>query len=174
MKKIKKVAVGIGGATLGKSLCLFFITLMVYTMRDRKRSKTISVILRNHQYVDGNAHREIINGEANVQYQSSICKRKQSESHFYECLNESTLQYHISETDYEALKKLAVSLSLDQSMYSVQEEESQMYYDHVGDAIEANSEPKYNDRKKLLNIFGLGAATVVNTIVYIIQNPKTK
>ena len=49
-----------------------------------------------------------------------------------------------------------------------------MYYDHVGDAIEANSEPKYNNRKKLLNIFGLGAATVVSTIFYIILNPKTK
>lgn len=77
----------------------------------RKRSKTISVIIRNHQYVDGQSYRLTQFGECNLRY--IPCDGAMGQSRTVDCriFTQTSLEDRISTSNREALENLHMSLS---------------------------------------------------------------
>ena len=69
-----------------------------------KRSKTIGIIIRNHQYVDGQGYRVTTFGESNLRYYSYDSPMRQSNTIVYRSFSKTALQNCISLTDREALE----------------------------------------------------------------------
>lgn len=132
-------------------------------------SKTIGIIIRNHQYVDGKGYRVTTFGESNVRYQSCCGPMRQSDMVDYRSFSQTALQDCISVTDREALEKLYVSISEDQAMRPVQEEEDKMVYSHVDEAaVETERPPKSKVWKWLVGL-GIGGAAATGIIAYVFK-----
>lgn len=134
----------------------------------RKKSKTISVIIRNHQYVDGKSYRITIYGDSNIRYQSLSGPMRQSDTIDYRSFTQTTLRDSISETNRDALEKLQMILIAQEEEYSTHEEVTNSYVEVKTTSTEPESKPKSNKRKWL---FGLGASTVLaGMITYVFKN----
>jgi hypothetical protein len=134
-----------------------------------KRSKTISIIIRNHQYdVDGKGYRITIYGDSNIRYQSLSGPMRQSDTIDYRSFTQTTLRDSISETNRDALEKLQMILIAQEEEYSTHEEVTNSYVEVKTTSTEPESKPKSNKRKWL---FGLGASTVLaGMITYVFKN----
>jgi hypothetical protein len=134
-----------------------------------KRSKTISIIIRNHQYdVDGKGYRITIYGDSNIRYQSLSGTMRQSDTIDYRSFTQTTLRDSISETNRDALEKLQMILIAQEEECSTHEEVTNSYVEVETISTEPESKPKSNKRKWL---FGLGASTVLaGMITYVFKN----
>lgn len=132
----------------------------------RKKSKTISTIIRNHQYVDGKGYRITIYGDSNIRYYGYNGPMRQSRTVDYRNFTLTTLQDRISATNRDALEKLQMSLIAQEEEYSTHEEVTDTYIEVETTATEPK--PKSNKRKWLI---GLGAGTVLaGVIAYVFKN----
>ncbi len=145
-----------------------------------KRSKTISTIIRNHQYdVDGKGYRITIYGDSNIRYQSLSAPMRQSNVVDYrsftltslgDCIsasNREVLQHlHMSLTEHEETNSAPDSMFLETDAHVEVETDAHVEVETVG--TEPESKPKSNKRKWL---FGLGASTVLaGMITYVFKN----
>ena len=136
-----------------------------------KRSKTISTIIRNHQYdVDGKGYRITIYGDSNIRYQSLSGPMRQSDTIDYRSFTQTTLRDHISETNRDALEKLQMALIAQEEEYSAHEVVVEVQITDNFVEVETTStepvhKPKSNKRKWL---FGLGASTVLAGIITLV------
>lgn len=135
-----------------------------------KRSKTIGIIIRNHQYVEGKSYRVTTFGESNVCYQSCCGPMRQSDTVDYRSFSQTALQDCISASNLEVLQHLHMSLTEHEETNSapdgmLQEADAHVEVETV--ETEPESKPKSNKRKWL---FGLGASTVLAGIItYVIK-----
>ena len=139
-----------------------------------KRSKTISTIIRNHQYVDGKGYRITIYGDSNIRYHGYSGPMRQSNTIDYRSFTQTTLKDYISETNRDALEKLQMTLIAQEEEYFAHEEEveevqiTDNFVEVETTSTEPESKPKSNKRKWL---FGLGASTVLaGVIAYVFKN----
>ena len=147
-----------------------------------KRSKTISTIIRNHQYdVDGKGYRITIYGDSNIRYQSLSAPMRQSNVVDYRSFTLTSLGDCISASNREVLQHLHMSLTEHEETNSAPdgmfletdahvEVETDAHVEVETDAhvevetveTEPESKPKSNKRKLLI---GLGASTVLAGII---------
>lgn len=133
-----------------------------------KRSKTISVIIRNHQYVDGKGYRMTIFGDSNICYSSCDGPMRQSDTIVYRSFSQTALQDCISADHREALENLHMSLTEQQGTNSASGETYQLTDTPVGvNAVETEPKPKSNMCKWLIGL-GIGSG-VVGMIAYIFK-----
>lgn len=143
-------------------------TLIITTMcNKRKRSKTISVIIRNHQYVDGQSYRLTQFGDCNLRYIS--CDGPLGQSRTVDCriFTQTSLEDCISTSNREALENLHMSLSEQEVTNSVPSSTLQ-----VTDAcVETETvEPKSTSRKWKW-LVGIAAGTgLAGVIAYVFKN----
>lgn len=135
-----------------------------------KRSKTISVIIRNHQYVDGKGYRMTIFGDSNLRYDLCDAPMRRSNVVDYRSFTLTSLEDCISASNLEVLQHLHMSLTEHEETNSapdgmLQEADAHVEVETV--ETEPESKPKSNKRKWL---FGLGASTVLAGIItYVIK-----
>ena len=145
-----------------------------------KRSKTISTIIRNHQYdVDGKGYRITIYGDSNIRYQSLSDPMRQSNVVDYRSFTLTSLGDCISASNREVLQHLHMLLTEHEEMSSAPDGMFLETDAHVEVETDAHAEeetvetepvhkPKSNKRKWL---FGLGASTVLaGVIAYVFKN----
>ena len=153
-----------------------------------KRSKTISTIIRNHQYdVDGKGYRITIYGDSNIRYQSLSEPMRQSNVVDYRSFTLTSLEDCISASNREVLQLLHTSLTEHEETNSAPdgmfletdahvEVETDAHVEVETDAhvemetveTEPESKPKSNKRKLLI---GLGAGTLLAGIItYVFKN----
>ena len=145
-----------------------------------KRSKTISTIIRNHQYdVDGKGYRITIYGDSNIRYQSLSDPMRQSNVVDYRSFTLTSLEDCISASNREVLQHLHMSLTEHEGTNSAPdgmfletdahvEVETDAHVEVETDETEPESKPKSNNRKLLI---GLGAGSVLaGMIAYIIHH----
>ena len=136
-----------------------------------KRSKTISTIIRNHQYdVDGKGYRITIYGDSNIRYQSLSDPMRQSNVVDYRSFTLTSLGDCISASNREVLQHLHMLLTEHEEMSSAPDDkflETDAHVEVETVETELESKPKSNKRKWL---FGLGASTVLAGIfTYVIK-----
>ena len=136
-----------------------------------KRSKTISTIIRNHQYdVDGKGYRITIYGDSNIRYQSLSDPMRQSNVVDYRSFTLTSLGDCISASNREVLQHLHMLLTEHEEMSSAPDGmflETDAHAEEETVETEPESKPKSNKRKWL---FGLGASTVLAGIfTYVIK-----
>ena len=136
----------------------------------RKKSKTISTIIRNHQYVDGKGYRITIYGDSNIRYQSLSDPMRQSNVVDYRSFTLTSLGDCISASNREVLQHLHMLLTEHEEMSSAPDGmflETDAHVEVETVETEPESKPKSNKRKWL---FGLGASTVLAGIItYVIK-----
>ena len=136
-----------------------------------KRSKTISTIIRNHQYVDGVGYRITIYGGNNRRYDSCDDPMRPSNVVDYRSFTLTSLEDCISASNLEMLQHLHTSLTEHEETNSapdgmLQETDAHVEVETV--ETEPESKPKSNKRKLL---FGLGAGSVLAGIItYVIHH----
>ena len=167
MKNISKKTAGeFVSPALGESRVQLLIILREKIMC--KTSKTISVIIRNHQYVDGKGYRMTIFGDSNICYNSCDGPMSQSDAIVYRSFSQTALQDCISADNREALEDLHMSLTEQQGMNSATGETYQSTDAHVGvNAVETEPRPKSNMRKWLIGL-GIGSG-VIGVIAYVFK-----
>ena len=137
----------------------------------RKKSKTISTIIRNHQYVDGKGYRITIYGDSNIRYQSLSDPMRQSNVVDYRSFTLTSLGDCISASNREVLQHLHMLLTEHEEMSSAPDGmflETDAHVEVETVETELESKPKSNKRKWL---YGLGASTVLAGIfTYVIKN----
>ena len=136
-----------------------------------KRSKTISIIIRNHQYdVDGKGYRITIYGDSNIRYQSLSDPMRQSNVVDYRSFTLTSLGDCISASNREVLQHLHMLLTEHEEMSSAPDDmflETDAHVEVETVETELESKPKSNKRKWL---YGLGASTVLAGIfTYVIK-----
>lgn len=128
-----------------------------------KRNKTISVIIRNHPYVDGKGFRLTMFGDSNIHYVNCDAPMR------WPTL--TSLEDCISASNRDALQNLRMSLTEHEGTNSAHDDtlqEADARVDVHTVKTESESKPKSNKRKWL---FGLGAKTVLAGIIaYVIKN----
>ena len=136
----------------------------------RKKSKTISTIIRNHQYVDGKGYRITIYGDSNIRYQSLSDPMRQSNVVDYRSFTLTSLGDCISASNREVLQHLHMLLTEHEEMSSAPDDmflETDAHVEVETVETELESKPKSNKRKWL---YGLGASTVLAGIfTYVIK-----
>ena len=144
-----------------------------------KRSKTISIIIRNHQYVDGKGYRVTMFGDSNLRYDLCDAPMRQSNVVDYRSFTLTSLGDCISASNREVLQHLHMLLTEHEEMSSAPdgmfletdahvEVETDAHAEEETVETEPESKPKSNKRKWL---FGLGASTVLaGVIAYVFKN----
>ena len=136
----------------------------------RQKSKTISTIIRNHQYVDGKGYRITIYGDSNIRYQSLSDPMRQSNVVDYRSFTLTSLGDCISASNREVLQHLHMLLTEHEEMSSAPDDmflETDAHVEVETVETELESKPKSNKRKWL---YGLGASTVLAGIfTYVIK-----
>ena len=129
----------------------------------RKKSKTISVIIRNHEYVDGQGYRMTKFGNSNLRDRSLYGTIRQYGTIDRRIFTQMSLEDCISASSREALKKLYVLLSENQITHSIKGEEIQVSHTNVEKVVELKPG---NRIKKWLVELGPGGAIIANMITY--------
>ena len=152
-------------STLGKSLCIVFNKIKITIMC--KTSKTISVIIRNHQYVDGQSYRLTQFGECNLRYISCDGPMGQSHTIDYRSFTATSLVDCISTSNREALENLHMSLSEQEETNSVPSSTLQ-----VTDAcVETETVETKSKRRTWKWLAGIAAGTgLAGVIAYVFKN----
>ena len=139
-----------------------------------KRSKTISTIIRNHQYVDGKGYRITIYGDSNIRYHGYSGPMRQSNTIDYRSFTQTTLKDYISETNRNALEKLQMTLIAQEEAYSAHEEvvEEVQITDNFVEVETTSTEPVHKPKSNKRNwLIGLGAGTLLaGMITYVFKN----
>jgi len=126
-----------------------------------KRSKTISIIIRNHQYVDGKGYRVTMFGDSNLRYDLCDAPMRQSNVVDYRSFTLTSLGDCISASNREVLQHIHMLLTEHEEMSSAPDDmflETDAHVEVETVETEPESKPKSNKRKWL---FGLGASTVL-------------
>lgn len=137
-----------------------------------KRSKTISTIIRNHQYdVDGKGYRITIYGDSNIRYQSLSAPMRQSNVVDYRSFTLTSLGDCISASNREVLQHLHMSLTEHEETNSAPDGmflETDAHVEVETTSTEPVHKPKSNKRNWLI---GLGAGTLLaGMITYVFKN----
>ena len=133
----------------------------------RKRSKTISVIIRNHQYVDGKGYRVTMFGDSNLRYDLCDGPMGQSRTIDYRSFTATSLVDCISTSNREALENLHMSLSEQEETDSVPSSTLQV----TDVCVEAETVETNSKRRKWKWLAGIAAGTgLAGVIAYIFKN----
>lgn len=88
-----------------------------------KTSNSISVYIRNHQYVDGHGYRMTIFGDSNIRYNPCDVPTHQASTVDCRIFTRTSLEDCISASNREALERLLRSLTEQEEEYSTRKEQ---------------------------------------------------